>query len=136
MTLYGMRSPVRFQYVHDFTYGYDWAKWVRRSPRDRSHVGPFELDFLRYSRRRGHELLALIARDDAEYPSLPDDRPRNVFRFSRDPDEEILLLRDLASRDLLPVEAYRTDASPRWDRPFAELRDERALALGLPRRSA
>lgn len=136
MAIYGMRSPVRFQYVHDFTYGFDWAKWVRRSPDERRHVGPFDLEFLRYSERRGLELLALIARDDAEYPSLLDDRPRNVFRFSRDPADEILLLRDLAGRDLLPVEAFRIDASPRWDRPFAELRTERASALGIPRKSA
>ncbi len=132
MRIYGMRSPIRFQYVHDFTYGFDWAKWVRRSPTDRRDVGPFDLEFLRYSRRRGHELLALIAQDDAEYPSLLDDRPRNVFRFSRDPEDEIRLLRDLAARGLLPVEAYRIDASPRWDRPFAELRTERASALGIP----
>ena len=28
--LFGRETPIAFQYTHDFVYGFDWAKWVRR----------------------------------------------------------------------------------------------------------
>lgn len=131
--IYGRHTPIRFSYIHDFVYGFDWAKWVKRAPADRADVGPFDEIFLRYSERRGHELLALIAQRDEKYPPLADDRPRNPFGFSREPDAEVAIHRDLAARDLIPVEAWRWDAAPRFDRPFADLRRERAVALGFAR---
>lgn len=130
--LFGRGTAIRFRYVHDFVYGLDWAKWVGRDPSARAEVGPFAPPFLAAMERRGHELVALIAGGrDRKYPPLPDERPRNPFGFSREPDAEITLHRDLAAARLLPVEAWRIDARPRWDRPFAELRRQRALALGL-----
>src|SRR5690606_29082988 len=33
--LYGETTAIRFRYVHDFLYGYDWAKWVQREPASR-----------------------------------------------------------------------------------------------------
>lgn len=129
--LYGVHTPIRFRYVHDFSYGFDWAKWVRREPSQDGAVGPFAMPFLRYMRQRAHELLDLIERDDAKYPTLRDTRPRNPFPFSREPDAEIALHRELARRDLIPVRAWEVAPTPVWDRPFAKLRVEVAGELGL-----
>src|SRR5690606_6943768 len=40
--LYGHQTPIDFRYVHDFTYGYDWVKWVEREPTQDGSVGPFD----------------------------------------------------------------------------------------------
>ncbi len=131
-TLFGRETAIRFRYVHDFVYGYDWAKWVAREPRTRASYGPFSPQFLAFMEHRGQELLELIADGrDRKYPPLPDGRPRNPFGFSREPEAEIRLHRVLAQEGLLPVETWRLDAQPVWDRPFAELRRQRAVALGL-----
>jgi hypothetical protein len=132
--LFGHATSIRFQYAHDFLYGFDWAKWVSRDPAARAHMGPFSPAFLAHMHARAHELLAAIAEGhDRRYPPLPDARPRNAFGFSREPADELALHRLLARDGLLPVEAWRLDtsASPRWDRPFAELRREHAGRLGL-----
>jgi hypothetical protein len=129
--LFGCHSPIRFRYVHDFIYGYDWAKWVRRDPRPREDHGPFSPTFLAYTERRGQELLELIDAGDAKYHPLgADERARNPFGFSREPDAEIAIHRHLASQRLIPVETWRFDAEPRWKPDFAELRRDRAVALG------
>jgi hypothetical protein len=130
--MFGGHSAIRFRYVHDFLYGFDWAKWVARDPAARSRVGPFDRAFLAYTQRRGRELLELIARDDAKYHRLRDERPRNPFPFSREPEHERRLHEDLARRGLLPVESWRSDATPRWDLPFAAEREARARALSIP----
>lgn len=129
--LYGQNTVIRFRYVHDFLYGYDWAKWVQREPATRAGVGPFAPAFIDHQERRARELELLIAEDDERYPSLPEGQVRNPFPFSREPADEALLLRDLAAARLVPVEAWDPAAAPRWDRPFADLRAERARALGL-----
>ncbi|HJL28119.1 MAG TPA: hypothetical protein RMG45_33080, partial [Polyangiaceae bacterium LLY-WYZ-15_(1-7)] len=126
--LFGRRTAIHFRYVHDFMYGFDWAKWVRREPEARRAVGPFEPAFLEYMWRRGHELLALIANDDEKYPKLATGHPRNPFGFSREPEEEERLFRDLAARDLIPVRAWERHPAPVWDRPYQEARAERAAA--------
>ena len=131
MTLFGSSTEIHFRYVHDFIYGFDWAKWVARAPAKRRSIGPFDESFLIYSERRARELLELIAKDDAKYRRLAPDEARNPFSFSREPDDEVCLYRDLAERELLPLCAWQLDPSPRWDRPFAALRRERAEALGL-----
>jgi hypothetical protein len=129
--LYGESTPIRFRYVHDFTYGYDWAKWVRREPAQDGRVGPFDLEFLVYMERRGHQLLELIAVDDRKYPTLRGPEHRNPFPFSREPAAESRLFPELARRGLLPVETWRLDAKARCDRPFADLRVAVAGELGL-----
>lgn len=131
--LYGRETAIRFTYVHDFVYGYDWAKWVRRDPPPRRAHGPFSAVFLGSMEDRGHELLALIDGDDRKYPSLAGERPRNPFPFSRAPAAELQLHRELARRGELPIEAWRADATPRWDRDYAAIRAERARVLGLSR---
>jgi len=133
--LFGRHSTVRFRYVHDFLYGFDWAKWVQRAPSERSSVEPYAPLFLASMLERGHEMLALIAADDRTYPRLRDERPRNPFRFDREPTSEEAIHRALAARDELPVRAYVLShhgvARSAWDRPYQEARFAVAQELGL-----
>lgn len=128
--IFGVRSKIQFRYAHDFIYGFDWARWVP-AEEGRAEVGPFDEPFLAYMTRRGGEILDLIAKNDAKYPELPRGVARNPFGFSREPEDEARLHHDLAERGLIPVEAWRIDAEPTWNRSFARLREERAHALGL-----
>ena len=131
MMLYGRRSAIRFRYVHDFIYGFDWARWVRRAAPDRAGVQPFASEFMTQSLRRGRALLEMIEADDERYPKLRNGQVRNPFRFSREPEGELRLYRDLAKHGSLPLQAWSQDATPSWDRDFDALREQRAEALGL-----
>ena len=133
MRLYGQQSVIRFRYVHDFMYGFDWARWVRRDPEARRGVEPFDLEFLEQIRSRGLDILALIEADDESYPRLTDGASRNPFSFSREPEEELSLYRLLAARGCVPVETWRVDAQPDASRDFDALREEAAKSLGLGR---
>ncbi|MFT5358060.1 MAG: hypothetical protein ACI9KE_005297 [Polyangiales bacterium] len=130
-SLFGAGSAIHFRYVHDFSYGYDWSKWVRRDPGACADRPPFGSVFIEYSLRRGHELLDLIAADDTKYPKLPDGKPRNPFGFSRNRSDEVRLFRHLAQEDLLPLRAWETHPEGRWDRDYRALRDAEAKNLGL-----
>ncbi len=127
--LYGRETAIHFTYVHDFVYGYDWAKWIARDPPPRREHGPYSAVFLDYMEVRAHQLLALIASDDRKYPTLADRQPRNPFPFSREPASEIRLHRELARRRQLPIEAWKIDSSPQWNRRYAAIRAERARIL-------
>lgn len=131
LKLFGSSTTIRFRYAHDFIYGFDWAKWVAKAPKERHSVGPFEPEFLEYMYRRAFELFTLIANDDTKYPTLRDQVHRNPFAFSREPEHEIILHQYLACDGLIPVEAWRYDTSPRWDLPYADLRVASATVLGL-----
>ncbi|MEB3196478.1 MAG: ferrochelatase [Candidatus Sericytochromatia bacterium] len=128
---FGRRSAIAFRYTHDFTYGFDWARWVLKAPAERALFGPFSPTFVGYLERRGQELLTLIAEDDEKYPRLPGGEPRNPFAFSREPEDETALLRALRDAGELPLQAWRIDAAPEWQRPFATLRLQRAQHLGM-----
>jgi hypothetical protein len=129
--LFSHASLIQFRYAHDFLYGFDWAKWVGRKPESRAHVEPFGLEFVQRMAQRGMEILALIAQDDDKYPLIGPRSDRNPFRFARDPHAEALIHRDLAEHDLLPLAAWSADAEPVWNRPYAEIRNERARVLGF-----
>jgi hypothetical protein len=129
---YGRHSVLAFRYTHDFTYGFDWAKWVRRGDPERAETGPFHPDFIAYLRRRGAELVELIKNNDEKYPKLPNGKPRNPFGFHREPEHEVRLFADLAERDLVPLRGWEARARARYDRPFGDLRTERAKALQIP----
>jgi hypothetical protein len=133
MRMYGHESTIRFRYVHDFIYGFDWARWVGRGPEERSGVGPFSLTFLKNSERRGRDILGLIEADDAHYPKLGGDQPRNPFPFHREPEAELRLYRRLAERGAVPVRAWCAQAEPDASRDFDSLREEAARDLGLGR---
>ena len=133
MRLYGQQSMIRFRYVHDFMYGFDWARWVRRDPGARNGVEPFGLEFLRQTESRGRDILTLIEDDDDWYPRLAEGVVRNPFPFSREPEDELPLYRLLAERGCIPVEAWRLDARPDASRDFDALREDAAASLGLGR---
>ncbi len=133
MRLYGQQSPIRFRYVHDFMYGFDWARWVRREPAARREAEPFGLDFLRQTQSRGRDIVALIDADDDLYPKLAEGASRNPFPFFREPNDELPLYRLLAARGDVPVEAWRLDARPDPGRDFDALRQDAAASLGLAR---
>ncbi|MEM9385760.1 MAG: ferrochelatase [Pseudomonadota bacterium] len=128
---FGMHSVIRFRYVHDFTYGFDWAKWVAKAPGRRAHIGPFDEGFLTYLERRRQELQELIAQDDAKYGRLRDERPRNPFGFSREPQDERLLHEMLAERGQIPVPTWDRLGRAQWGARFAEHRAELAAELGI-----
>lgn len=130
---FGIRSEIRFRYLHDFIFGFDWARWVARAPEERAHVGPFDGEFLTYLEQRQAELVELIAQDDQKYGRLEPQIYRNPFLFSREPADERRLHRLLAERGLIPVRAWTLSGEPRWDAPFATLRDELAAELGFAR---
>jgi hypothetical protein len=129
--LYGGGTVINFSFVHDFTYGFDWAKWVGREPEQDGSVGPFDMEFLRYMKRRAGELEELIATDDGKYPQLPEGEVRNPFPFSREPEAELRLFPALVERKLIPVETWRLDARPDCTRPFYDLRVDVARELGI-----
>jgi hypothetical protein len=133
MKLYGQQSAIRFRYVHDFMYGFDWARWVRRDPAARKGVEPFGIEFLRQTESRGRDILTLIEADDGWYPRLANGVVRNPFPFSREPEDELPLYRLLAERGCVPVGAWRLDAQPDASRDFDALREGAARSLGLAR---
>ena len=133
---FGRHSSIRFRYAHDFVYGLDWEKWVAHDPDSRASIAPFDVSFLAHMRERAHEIARAIRHGNPRYPPLADGVWRNPFGFSREPEHEIALHRDLAARDVIPVAAWRVDAVPDWRRGCAGLRVERAKALGIPTNGA
>jgi len=133
MRLYGQQSTIRFRYVHDFMYGFDWARWVRRDPAARSQTEPFGFEFLRQTESRGRDIVSLIDADDDWYPRLAEGASRNPFPFSREPNDELPLYRSLAERGYIPVQAWRSDARPDATRDFDALRQDAAASLKLDR---
>ena len=133
--LYGGGTGIAFRYVHDFVYGFDWSRWVRRAQPEareaRAAQGPFSEPFIDYTLERGDELLELIAEDDERYPQLEAGTPRNPYSFSREPEEEAELFRALAVRSMIPVEAWRPRPKGRWDQDYRALRAELSKELGL-----
>jgi hypothetical protein len=129
---YGKGSRIRFRYVHDFLYGFDWARWVARDPTTRRDVRPYDLVFLAHVEQRALELDALVLAGDPSYPPLPSGAFRNPFPFDREPAAEERLFRALAEEGGLPICAYEADDAPaETERPFTALREARARALGL-----
>ncbi|WP_434382363.1 ferrochelatase [Melittangium boletus] len=133
---FGNKSELRFRYAHDFLFGFDWARWVAREPRERADIGPFDPPFFDYLESRREELLGLIAENDAKYHPLEGEAFRNPFVFMREPHEEALLHQTLAREDFIPVKAWRLDGERRWELPFSDLRTEAARRLGLLREAS
>jgi hypothetical protein len=129
MFMFGCDSEIRFRYVHDFTYGFDWARWVKKDPINRANTQPFSLDFLDCLYRKGEELLHKISIDDKRYHHISTCSYRNPFRFSREPKDEYELLTYLASYQLIPVAAWSWNAVTVWDKPFDQLREQASSKL-------
>ena len=127
---FGHHGPIRFRYIHDFIYGFDWAKWVAKAPQARASIGPYDPAFVERMHARGQELVGLIeSGEDAKYGPLKGPQARNPFGFSREPAAELALHRRLASSNALPIAAWDPGATPEWTRPYARLREEAADAL-------
>ncbi|GBF49660.1 hypothetical protein LPTSP4_11760 [Leptospira ryugenii] len=127
---FGIQSKIKFRYIHDWLYGYDWLKWTLEKKREAEDPSPLGIPFLSYIRDRGLGLLELIDRDDRNYPDLGGVF-RNPFFFSRSKEEEILLHTSLSSSAYIPIEAWKSKAFPRCDRNYSLLRLERAKELNL-----
>lgn len=129
--LFGINKEIRFRYVHDFIYGFDWARWVQREPETRSNSEPFSLVFLEELLIKGEKLIKHINYGQLTSYNLSHTGYRNPFDFSREPENERLLLTYLARQNLIPVAAWNWEASPVWDKPFQEMRQQLALKLNI-----
>jgi hypothetical protein len=129
MELFGFAKEIRFRYVHDFMYGFDWARWVKKEPEKRAKIKLFSLTFLDNLLSKGKAILQLISVDDAQYHHISTQSYRNPFCFSRDPEHEYRLLKHLASDNLIPVATWNWNASPIWNKPFDQIREELSSKL-------
>lgn len=131
---FGRHGPICFRYVHDFIYGYDWARWVKKAPQQRGHELPFGPGFLIYIEERMHQLRELICAGDQKYGPLgPHEQWRNPFGFSREPADEQRLLERLAAERAIPVPAWDPHGAPDWRRPYAQIRHDVAVQIGAGR---
>ncbi|MEH2303698.1 MAG: hypothetical protein V7K88_33235 [Nostoc sp.] len=129
--MFGNKTQMRFRYVHDFMYGLDWARWVQKEPQNRAHIEPFSLIFLDYLLVKGKELLQRINHGQIISYKLCETGYRNPFTFSREPEDEYRLLTYLAEEQLIPVAVWNWNASPVWNKPFQEMRQQLALKLNI-----
>ncbi|MEH1825278.1 MAG: hypothetical protein V7L22_07895 [Nostoc sp.] len=129
--MFGNKTEMRFRYVHDFIYGFEWARWVQKEPQNRAHIEPFSLVFFDYLLVKGKELLQRINHGQVVSYKLCDTGYRNPFTFSREPEDEYRLLSYLAEEQLIPVAVWNWNASPVWNKPFQEMRQQLALKLNI-----
>ncbi|BAZ30946.1 hypothetical protein NIES4074_34140 [Cylindrospermum sp. NIES-4074] len=129
--MFGINTDIHFRYVHDFIYGFEWARWVQKDPQNRADIAPFDLIFLDYLLNKGKELLQRISLNEVTYYKLSDTGYRNPFTFSREPEDERLLLTSLAKEQLIPVAAWNWNAQPVWNKPFQQMREELSLKLNI-----
>ncbi|MEH2060461.1 MAG: hypothetical protein V7K97_30910 [Nostoc sp.] len=129
--MFGNKTEIRFRYVHDFMYGFEWARWVQKEPQNRAHVEPFSLVFFDYLLAKGKELLQRINHGQVISYKLCETGYRNPFTFSREPEDEYRLLTYLAEEQLIPVAVWNWNASPVWNKPFQEMRQQLALKLDI-----
>ncbi|MEH1851894.1 MAG: hypothetical protein V7L11_09455 [Nostoc sp.] len=129
--MFGNKTEMRFRYVHDFMYGFEWARWVQKEPQNRAHIEPFSLLFLDYLLVKGKELLQRINHGQVVSYKLCETGYRNPFTFSREPEDEYRLLSYLAEEQLIPVAVWNWNASPVWNKPFQEMRQQLALKLNI-----
>lgn len=129
--MFGNKTEMRFRYVHDFMYGFDWARWVQKEPQNRAHIEPFSLVFFDYLLAKGKELLQRINHGQVISYKLCETGYRNPFTFSREPEDEYRLLTCLAEEQLIPVAAWNWNTNPVWNKPFQEMRQQLALKLNI-----
>ena len=129
MELFGFTKEIRFQYVHDFMYGFDWARWVNKEPEKRAEIQLFSLTFLDNVLSKSKAILQLMSVDDTRYHHISSQSYWNAFCFSRDPEHEYRLLTHLAAYELIPVATWNWNASPVWNKPFDQIREELSSKL-------
>ena len=124
MALYGAYSPIRFRFIHDFSYGFDWAKWVRRNPEARLKIQPYDLVFLEYLKFRGGELSRMITAKDKNFPPLTDLAWRNPFSFPRDEASERYILETLSEKNQIPLPGWAFNPVLEWRPDYTFLREQ------------
>ncbi|AFY56761.1 hypothetical protein Riv7116_4333 [Rivularia sp. PCC 7116] len=134
MGMFGKESEIRFRYVHDFMYGFDWARWVKKKPNYRANSDPFCIHFIDHLLIKGEEILHSIKTNDAKYPQISGKRYRNPFCFSREPQDEYRLLNYLAACKCIPVAAWEWNTVGVWDKPFYQLREDASQKLNLAKK--
>ncbi|MDY6901925.1 MAG: hypothetical protein SWZ49_28210 [Cyanobacteriota bacterium] len=134
MNMFGRESEIRFRYIHDFMYGFDWARWVKKKPHHRANTEPFCLNFLDDLLCKGEEILQRIKKDDVNYPQISEKRYRNPFCFSREPEDEHRLLTYLATRECIPVAAWEWNTVAVWDKPFYQIREDASKLLNIAKK--
>ncbi|MEM7556991.1 MAG: hypothetical protein AAF378_23455 [Cyanobacteria bacterium P01_A01_bin.84] len=134
MDMFGRESEIRFRYIHDFMYGFDWARWVKKKPHYRANTEPFCSNFLDNLLCKGEEILQRIKKNDVRYPHISEKRYRNPFCFSREPEDERRLLTYLAARECIPVPAWEWNSVGVWDKPFYQIREDASKQLNIDKR--
>jgi hypothetical protein len=129
--IFGIQGEIKFRYVHDFIYGFDWARWVQRNLKTLGYVEPFSLVILDYLLNRSDEIALRIHQNHCQHYKLCVKGYRNAFGFSREPENEYRLLTNLAQKRLIPVPAWSWYGVPTWNQPFDNLRQEVALELNI-----
>lgn len=133
MDIFGSKSKIQFRYIHDFLYGFDWCKWVRKQKESglTEEYNPFGEEFLTYIESRGLEILDMIEENDQDYVPLQSGTFRNPFVFKRGTEEEKMLLSSLAETKDIPIFAWKVDAKYNTKKDYSQIRKERADALGI-----
>ena len=131
LQLFGNQSIIKFQYLHDFSYGYDWAKWVYNDSEARSGVLPFSMQFLDRMYSRGKELEVLISENNSKYPQLQSENYRNPFQFHRTIECETIMMRRLVSLEAVPIKGWDITGNLEWNKPFNDIRNKEAERLGF-----
>ncbi|MBD2387987.1 hypothetical protein [Cylindrospermum sp. FACHB-282] len=131
--LCGIKTEIRFRYVHDFIYGFEWARWVKKEPQTRANIEPFSLIFLDYLLIKGKDILENINLNQSTTSyKLSETGYRNPFCFSREPEDEYRLLSYLAQKQLIPVAVWNWNTQPIWNKPFQTMREQLSLELNIP----
>ena len=123
---YSSNSSINFAYIHDFIYGYDWDRWVRKDIKNRHLVGLYDLKFLSYLEKRGLQIIGSIG-NDKRYPVLVKNENRNVYNFNRHSAAEIKTLTSLAKEENIPIQSWLIDGGE-WDysKNYMLLREKKA----------
>lgn len=123
---FGCKGEIRFEFIHDFTYGFDWVKWIQKSkPRHVAYDDPFQNEFLSYLKSRGGQILELIHSGcDAKYPQLKAGEFRNAYTYDRSREAEIQLMSSLVRQNFVPLKIWERDAKPVYIEQAFEKRRE------------
>ena len=122
-------GQTRFQYAHDLIFGFDWARWVQKDPVTRASIGPFEATFLDRMEHRHQQLVEEVkGRDSEKYPYMKEletnEGFRNPFGFSREYEDEIAVMTELAAQNFIPVPFWNIDFQAEWDKPYERVRKQ------------
>ena len=129
---YGNKKSINFAYIHDFIYGFDWYRWVKKDFFVRKNIGPYDFVFLDYLNKRSLELFELIKINDHKYSTLCPHVKRNPFSFRRTVEEEIKIHLKLACKGAIPWKAWiLKDKKTKkfWETNFSKIRQEMALEI-------